>query len=97
MQKQTKGTKGKRRISFSFMAPRAREVSIVSDFNNWQPGSHPMKKGRHGQWTRTVFLLPGTYEYKFYVDGAWRADEHNSKWSRNKYGTRNSLIEVVSK
>lgn len=97
MQKQTKGTKGKRRISFSFMAPRAREVSIVSDFNNWQPESHPMKKGRHGQWTRAVFLLPGTYEYKFYVDGVWRADERNSKWRRNKYGTRNSLIKVDSK
>jgi 1,4-alpha-glucan branching enzyme len=94
MQKQTKGTKGKRRISFSFLAPRAREVSLVADFNNWQPGNHPMKKGRHGEWTRTVFLLPGTYEYKFYVDGVWRADERNSKWRKNKYGTRNSLLKV---
>ena len=94
MKKQTKGNKGKRRIIFSFMAPRASEVSVVADFNNWQPGSHPMKKDRHGHWTRTVFLLPGTYEYKFYVDGAWKVDERNSKWRKNEYGTRNSLLKV---
>ena len=94
MQKQTKGNKGKRRVSISFMAPRANEVSLVADFNSWKPESHPMKKCAHGQWTRAVFLLPGTYEYKFYVDGVWKADERNSKWRKNEYGTRNSLLKV---
>ena len=94
MQKQSKGTKGKRRITFSLVAPRAREVSLVADFNDWQPGTHPMKKGRHGQWSRTVFLLPGTYEYKFYIDGTWQADERNALGCANKYGTRNSIVNV---
>jgi 1,4-alpha-glucan branching enzyme len=76
------------------VAPRAREVSLVADFNGWQPESHPMKRGEHGRWTRTVFLLPGTYEYKFHVDGTWKIDERNSKWCKNKYGTRNSLLEI---
>ena len=89
--------KGKRRITFSTMAPKARKVSLVADFNQWQPETHPMKKGKHGQWSRIVFLAPGEYDYKFWIDGVWTIDERNPKKRRNHFGTRNSIIQVDAK
>ena len=33
----------KRRVSFSLEAPRAHQVSLVGDFNAWDPRKHVMK------------------------------------------------------
>ena len=92
-----KGTKGKRRITFTYLQPQAREVALGADFNQWQPDKHPMQKRADGNWTRTVYLSPGTYEYKFWVDGTWRVDYHNVKRCRNCFGSHNSIIEVRSR
>ena len=92
-----KSLKGKRRITFTLVAPKARQVSLAADFNQWQQDKHPMKKGKYGEWTRTVFVQPGEYEYKFWVDGKWMIDERNPKIRRNRYGTRNNIIKVASK
>ena len=35
----------RRRISFSFHAPQAKEVFLVGDFNQWDAKKHKMKKG----------------------------------------------------
>jgi len=92
-----KSLKGKRRITFTLVAPKARQVFLGADFNQWQPDKHPMKKGKYGAWTRTVYVPPGEYEYKFWVDGEWKMDERNSKTRRNLYGTHNNIIEIASK
>lgn len=97
MNAQGKSLKGKRRITFTLVAPKARQVSLAADFNQWQQDKHPMKKGKYGEWTRTVFVHPGEYEYKFWVDGEWKMDERNSRTCRNRYGTRNNLIKVAAK
>ncbi|MDE6931918.1 MAG: 1,4-alpha-glucan branching protein GlgB, partial [Oscillospiraceae bacterium] len=51
-------------------APRAQAVSVVGDFNSWNPDAHPMEKITQGIWER---FIPGgqTYDaYKFAVTGA---------------------------
>ena len=51
-------------------APRAKAVSVVGDFNSWNPETHPMEKITDGIWERFV---PGgkVYDaYKFTVTGA---------------------------
>ena len=51
-------------------APRAQAVSVVGDFNSWNPDAHPMEKITQGIWER---FMPGgqTYDaYKFAVTGA---------------------------
>lgn len=75
-------------------APQAREVSLVGDFNEWRNDKHPMKMNKQGRWTKVVWLLPGTYEYKFRIDGVWQKDAHNSNKCRNCYGTSNSLLII---
>jgi 5'-AMP-activated protein kinase regulatory beta subunit len=90
MQKKTK----RRRTTFSFSAPEAGKVSLVGEFNNWDPSKHPMKCDDNGLWTKTVMLEPGIYEYKFLADENWMLDTKNEDSHRNCYGSFNSVITV---
>lgn len=56
--------------------PYARSVQLVGSFNNWNRLSHPMIR-ENGQWIGRIDLEPGTYGYKFIVDGVWIADPDN--------------------
>ena len=33
-------------IAFSVWAPNAQEVSVIGNFNGWDPGAHPLALGR---------------------------------------------------
>lgn len=55
-------------ITFTYKNAEASAVSLVGDFNGWSIASHPMTKGAGGEWTVTVDLLPGTYQYAYSVD-----------------------------
>lgn len=85
---------GRRKISFQLSIPDAREVILMGDFNQWDPTKHPMKRNNSGIWQKNVSLVPGTYEYKFRVDGEWENDPENPLVCPNCYGTRNSFIVV---
>jgi 1,4-alpha-glucan branching enzyme len=94
--KTTRLSTTKRKVNFSLDAPTLKQVSLVGDFNEWDPGKHKMKKALSGQWKKTVVLPPGTYEYKFFADGQWIVDPENKDSRYNKYGTLNSIVEVKS-
>jgi 1,4-alpha-glucan branching enzyme len=87
----------RQRVSFSFQKQDASHVSLVGDFNDWNPKRHPMKQDSEGTWTKAVMLVPGTYEYKFWVDGAWIADPENAPVCKNCFGTLNNRITVQPK
>ena len=94
MKKQMQKKTNRRRTTFSFNAPEAGRVSLVGEFNNWDPKKHPMKCDDNGLWTKTIILAPGIYEYKFLVDGDWMTDTKNHHSRRNDYGSFNSVIKV---
>lgn len=60
----------------------AREVCLVGEFNNWNPGATPMKKLKSGEFTATVDLSQGArYHFRYLIDGTtwendWEADEY---------------------
>ncbi len=56
-------------VSFHFTDNSAKSVSLVGDFNAWSKNDHPMSKGPDGVWTFTRRISPGSYQYKFLVDG----------------------------
>ena len=84
----------RRRISFTANFPNADRVVLMGEFNDWSPKKHPMSLSDEGIWQKIVFLYPGTYEYKFIVDGEWKNDPENSLTCPNCYGTRNNFILV---
>ncbi len=88
-------TPSKKRVYFEIDAGPGREVSVAGSFNDWDPTQKKLsdKKGT-GVYTGFSLLEPGTYEYKFVVDGDWRLDENNQNFSANDFGTLNSVLVV---
>jgi hypothetical protein len=79
-------------IEFTYYDPSAYSVSVAGSFNNWDARANEMQKDEEGTWRAVVQLGPGTYEYKFVVNGAdWMADPDNPKVVGD-YG--NSQIEI---
>jgi 1,4-alpha-glucan branching enzyme len=84
----------KRKVTFSLRSPDAKEVILMGDFNRWNPKVHPMKKNKNEVWEKMTFLFPGTYEYRFMVDGHWKNDPNNNQTRTNQFGTINNVIVV---
>jgi len=89
-------TPKRRKVTFSLTSSDAKEVILMGDFNQWNPKVHPMKKNKNGGWEKMTFLLPGTYEYRFMVDGQWKNDPDNNQTRTNQFGTKNNFIVVPS-
>jgi 1,4-alpha-glucan branching enzyme len=80
-------------IHFFCEAPRARSVSLIGDFNGWNPAAHPMERQVDGSWFLEVPLSHGHHEYLFLVDGKPTPDTHALGSVRNK---RNELVSLVA-
>jgi 1,4-alpha-glucan branching enzyme len=91
--KTSKGNKTKR-VNFKFLAPLAEKVSVAGDFNEWNLMSHPMKKDKKGIWKISLNLLPGTYQYRFLVDGEWQGNPSCTDCIENPFGTLNCVKKV---
>lgn len=81
-------------VNLEFHDDRARSVSIVGSFNNWDPKATPMLAIGRGQWINKLELSPGIYEYQYVVDGRWINDPHAVKSTPNPLGGRNSVLVV---
>lgn len=87
-----------RPVEFVFVAPSARNVSLVGDFNGWDATATPMRRtdGRT-TWSVAVQLPAGRHVYAFVVDGdAWVADPQAPLAPEQWYGQRNSVVIVAS-
>lgn len=77
--------------TFCFTSPTAMSVQLVGDFTRWQKDAVSLKKREHGVWTTTVPLAPGTYHYRFIVDGDWRDDPECTLRVANPFGSQDSI------
>lgn len=80
--------------SFSITAPDAISVMLVGDFTHWKDRPISLARKRGGLWTTSVPLAPGTYHYRFLVDGKWRDDPECTLRVANPYGSENSVRQV---
>jgi 1,4-alpha-glucan branching enzyme len=83
-----------RAITFICAAPQAQSVSLVGDFNNWNPAAHPMKQTPDRSWLLTVELKHGHHRYAFLVDSVLTLDPRAQGITRNDKGERVSLVPV---
>jgi len=81
-------------IEFRTFRPSARIISLVGDFNNWNPENDILYKNSRGIWTIKKRLPRGTYRYIFIVDGKWKTDMYNPRTSSHPGGNICSLITV---
>jgi hypothetical protein len=82
-------------VTFVFRAPGASRVSLVGDFNGWDPQATPLRRATLGDnWIAQVPLERGLHAYAFVIDGSdWAADP-SAPLAETSYGRRNSLVVV---
>ena len=82
-------------VTFTVHADKGKSVYLAGVFNQWSLTAKKMAyKARSGIYTATIKLAPGSYEYKFVIDGTWCADPENTNSVPNDQGTFNSVIDV---
>ena len=83
-------------VQFMLVAPDARTVSVVGDFNDWDPAATPLREAADaGVWTITVPLAAGRHQYVFMIDGnRWTPDPAAPTAVEDDFGMPNSVITV---
>ena len=91
-------TSSPREVVVRFRDPNASDVRIAGDFNGWVPDkgvrSLIESEGQQRTWTKVLLLPPGTYQYRYVVDGEWRADPDNPRSVPSPSGRNNSLLVI---
>jgi hypothetical protein len=86
------------RVQFVLVAPDAKKVAVVGDFNGWD-ASHADFQATHsgGVWSVTAKVPVGHHRYSFVVDDSlWVADPSAPRAADNDFGLPNSAIVVQS-
>jgi 1,4-alpha-glucan branching enzyme len=91
-----KGRDGGDQVRFAVSAPSAKRVSLVGDFNGWNPASVPMRRGAGSSdvWFVNVRLQPGRHVFAFSIDGALRADSAAPRAVEDDFGVPGSVVVV---
>jgi len=90
-------TKDCYRVTFRLPAEAVRDaenVTLVGDFNSWDPGATPLKRLKSGDFTTSVELPPGReYRFRYLVDGSrWENDWCADKYAPNDFGADDSVV-----
>lgn len=74
-----------------------RKVYLAGNFNNWNPSDaqYLMKDDDgDGIYSITVKLAPGTYQYKYVIEGKWFQDTYAPGAAPDGFGGQNSQFDV---
>jgi chromosome partitioning protein len=92
------GPEEAREVVIQFRDAEAGDVRIAGDFNDWVPDkdvdSYVEASGRARVWVKVLRLPPGTYHYRYFVDGQWKTDPGNQESSPGPMGEPNSILHV---
>ena len=83
-----------KKIAFSLEAPQAQAVLLAGSFTQWELGAIPLKRLKGGVWKTSVGLEPGSYRYRFIVDGHWHDDPACSRHEANPFGSEDCIVTV---
>ncbi len=81
-------------VDFFCQAPQAQQVSLVGDFNAWDPRETPMTRQPDGRWMASLELRHGYHQYLFLVDGKPVLDPNGAGKTRNERNEPVSLLAV---
>lgn len=86
------------KVVFTFKeALDAKVVYLAGTFNNWNPTGLAMKK-EGDVWKVTLDLEPGTYQYKYVIEGKnWKEDPEAPGYVDDGFGGYNGIFSLVEK
>ncbi|WP_147367894.1 serine hydrolase [Fibrisoma montanum] len=73
--------------------PAAKLVTVAGSFNDWDD-LHTFLIRKGDVWECYLDVKPGSYTYKFVVDGKWITDPANSTTQQDESGNVNSLLTI---
>ncbi len=83
------------RVAVTFHLDIDRPVSVVGDFNDWNPLSDPLTPLAGGLRTRTIELAPGTYAFRYLAEGGHFFDDTDADYlAHNGIGETHSVLVV---
>jgi hypothetical protein len=84
-------------LQVALVAPGASRVSVVGDFNEWDPNASPLARSADGSWRARIPVPPGRHEYAFVVDdGRWVTDPVAPRAPDLGWGRPNSVALVAA-
>ncbi|MBM4398048.1 MAG: glycogen-binding domain-containing protein, partial [Deltaproteobacteria bacterium] len=87
-------------VAFAYAAGQGSHTVLLSgSFNGWadtaEEGADVLADpDADGTWTLKKVLQPGVHQYKFIVDGSWKADPANPNQTPDGFGGINSVVQV---
>jgi 1,4-alpha-glucan branching enzyme len=81
-------------VTFWYRSVPGRFVSVIGEFNHWDPYWEPMQEVRPGLYTATVRLPPGRHYYLYSVDGERVPDPRNVENAADREGFLVSSFEL---
>lgn len=91
--------RGSRKVKVTFVLPEDvvdGKLSLVGDFNDWDPKANQFIRRRNGTYSTAVQLGPGErHEFRYYADGGrWLDDEDADAFKANMFGSQNCVVET---
>jgi chromosome partitioning protein len=83
-------------VRFWIEAPHAQDVRVTGAFSDWSYEGIALQRGEDGVWSAVVAIPPGSYEYRFILDGVWVKDPNNIESVTNEFGQENSVVVVAA-
>lgn len=79
---------GESGVMFRVWAPQAKRVSVVGDFNFWNPEDLPLQKNMHGVWEGFSSFAKEGDRYKFFIHKA----KGGTVYKSDPYATRAGVL-----
>jgi hypothetical protein len=80
---------------FVLVAPSAKSVAVVGDFNDWNLSATPLaREAGDGMWWVTLPLSPGRYRYAFVVDGTHWEGDPDAPVADDEFGRPSSVVSI---
>jgi cyclomaltodextrinase len=95
--KPSTGPIGLRQVTFKYHPEtKPASINLAGTMNDWSTTKTPMTDpDNDGNYTVSLLLPPGSYQYKFVVDGQWVQDRQAEDSNADDgYGGKNSVINV---
>lgn len=84
-----------RTIEITLDACDAQSVSLIGEFNHWDPSAGRMQRVPGCTWKTTVSVPEGRYRYQFIIDGVrYIPDPSAAECVSDRFGGTNSILDV---
>ncbi|MBK9254664.1 MAG: hypothetical protein IPM42_04190 [Saprospiraceae bacterium] len=97
--KKYQDTKSNYKVTFALpldIAPSAKNVQVLGDFNDWDTSKAQTLKAGKKEFSTTVELKPGRYEFRYLIDGLrWENDFSADNYISSPFAGINNSVLVL--